>query len=61
MYTCIHKHFYVLDIKECSSNSHNCQQTCIELEGGFSCGCFDGFELENDSVSCKGMYISNMC
>ena len=51
-------HCLLLDIKECSNRFHNCQQKCVELEGGFSCACFDGFELQNDSVSCKGNVLS---
>lgn len=31
-----------------------CEQKCIELEGGFSCGCNDGYRLKNDSISCEG-------
>ena len=44
----------MVDIKECSEGLHNCQQRCDELEGGFICACFEGYELENDTVSCRG-------
>ena len=53
-YTCIS------DIKECSIGTHNCSQLCIELDGGYRCGCYDGYELEKDGIACKGIkpYVS---
>ena len=45
----------LIDIKECSEDLHNCTQRCDELIGSFSCACFEGYMLENDSVSCKGI------
>lgn len=47
--------WFLIDIKECSEGLHNCTQRCEEFEGGFSCACFEGYKLENDSVSCKGI------
>eukprot|EP00923_Selenidium_pygospionis_P040098 GHVN01069434.1.p1 GENE.GHVN01069434.1~~GHVN01069434.1.p1 ORF type:complete len:1113 (+),score=189.76 GHVN01069434.1:541-3879(+) len=29
-----------------------CEQLCNNLPGGFDCGCFDGFQLEDNQVSC---------
>ena len=48
-YTCIS------DIKECSIGTHNCSQLCIELDGGYRCGCYDGYDLEKDGITCKGI------
>ena len=42
------------DIMECQNGMHNCSQRCIELEGGFSCACDEGYQLEDDEVSCIG-------
>ena len=49
--------YKILDIMECKDDIHNCSQVCVEQEGGFSCACFDGFELLEDCVSCRGMYV----
>ena len=61
LYLCVYyKWTYVvlLDIKECDSDeSKICEQRCIELEGGFKCGCDAGYKLRSDNVSCEGMYI----
>ena len=48
---------FVLDIMECNDGLHNCSQVCIELQGEFSCTCYDGYELLEDGVSCKGNMI----
>ena len=48
-----------LDISECQSGLHNCSQKCVELEGGFSCACNEGYELDSDQISCKGTMNAN--
>ena len=48
-------HVRISDIKECSIGTHNCSQLCIELDGGYRCGCYDGYELEKDGIACKGI------
>ena len=51
-------YFILLDIKECDNGKNEiCEQRCIELEGGFRCGCDNGYKLRNDNVSCEGVYI----
>lgn len=46
---------YYLDIKECINGmNERCEERCIELEGGFRCGCNDGRRLRSDNVSCEG-------
>ena len=49
---------------ECQDGLHNCSQVCVELQGQFSCACYDGYELLEDGVSCKGIvvnYIHAIC
>ena len=47
------------DIMDCINGTNEiCEQTCIELEGGFSCGCNDGYRLNSDNVSCEGKALS---
>ena len=45
------------DIKECEIGTHNCSQQCIELPGGFGCGCYHGYQLQADKVTCEGMIL----
>ena len=45
---------YVADIEECRNGLHNCSQVCVELNGGFECDCFPGFQLLADRTTCIG-------
>ena len=45
------------DINECTSNTDNCAQTCSNTVGGFTCGCFSGYRLNNDGRTCRGEYL----
>jgi len=44
----------IADVRECSIGTHNCSQVCVEQTGGFKCGCLDGYELQEDKISCEG-------
>ena len=44
---------------ECEDSTDNCSQICVEKEGGFSCACFDGFELLDNGASCQGTWVDN--
>lgn len=37
-----------LDVNECDTGNHNCQQLCNNTVGGYSCSCYDGFRPIND-------------
>ena len=61
MYTYIMPHIIYIDIKECINGTNEiCEERCIELEGGFRCGCKDGYRLRSDNVSCEGTYVCNV-
>ena len=47
------------DTDECSDGTHNCSQICTNTNGSFTCGCINGYLLDLDEVTCKGMY--RMC
>ena len=51
---CNVRYYFVIDIMECQDGLHNCSQKCIELEGGFSCACNEGYNLQKDRASCLG-------
>jgi len=45
---------YTLDINECLSLP--CEQTCNNTLGSFVCSCDDGFVLDNNGISCLGLF-----
>jgi len=36
------------DIDECLIGSHNCPQLCTNTIGGFSCSCYEGYDINNN-------------
>ena len=44
---------FVADIDECLT-ANNCDQNCIDGVGTYTCGCRDGFTLNNDLRTCRG-------
>ena len=49
--------FFNADIDECSEDTDNCNQTCTNTEGSFTCVCDDGYILDSDETTCNGMYL----
>ena len=49
---------FLIDYDECAGegSGNTCEQGCVNNPGGFTCTCFDGFELVND-VQCRGRII----
>ena len=47
-----------LDIDECATNSHNCEQTCVNIPGGFSCECLPGY-TPVDETACAGKELED--
>lgn len=49
------------DIDECSLNSRLCSNGhCVNLEGGYRCECFPGFEISPDGKECIGKYVARL-
>ena len=45
----------ILDIDECANASlNNCQQVCVNSDGGYTCDCLPGYSLTN-STHCEGI------
>ena len=48
----------VIDIDECSTNAHECEDVCNNNMGSYSCSCGEGYILNEDgrtcSISCGG-------
>ncbi len=35
-----------------------CQQQCINVPGGYECGCMDGYNLQDNTITCAGNVLS---
>ena len=44
-----------VEIDECASGSHGCEQTCTNTMGSYTCGCQLGYELHSDGRKCEGL------
>ena len=47
--------FEITDINECTTQP--CEQRCANTPGSFECSCDDGYRLENNELTCSGVYI----
>uniref|UniRef100_H2ZHT2 Metalloendopeptidase n=1 Tax=Ciona savignyi TaxID=51511 RepID=H2ZHT2_CIOSA len=46
---------------ECADSNGGCQQQCVNTLGSFKCGCYPGYELSRDGVTCEaacGGYVT---
>ena len=46
----------IIDIDECVTGTHSCQQRCINTEGSYNCSCYNGF-MKRFELFCFGMLI----
>ncbi|CAG2228191.1 unnamed protein product [Mytilus edulis] len=46
-------------VDECTSESDDCEQDCVNNVGSYNCQCFFGYELNNDRKTCK--QVSDPC
>ena len=53
-------YYFVLDIDECSSNSHSCDvnAVCYNIQGTYTCACKAGYS--GDGKSCIGKLIQTL-
>lgn len=49
-----HYHFILKDINECDEMKTECE-FCENLYGGYECTCPDGYELNDDEKTCRGL------
>ena len=49
-----------MDDNECTLGTDNCQQTCVNTDGGFRCECDSGFELNSDQATCSGKLVASV-
>ena len=53
LYVALYK-IFCTDINECELYN-DCHQECSNTIGSYQCNCKDGFILNNDTVSCRGL------
>ena len=46
------------DINECLSNNGGCHQNCHDSDGSYTCSCNDGYQLNSDRHTCKGIPLN---
>ena len=46
------KPYICFDLDECEENQHNCEHTCVNTEGSYTCKCDYGYILHTDGKSC---------
>lgn len=47
----------IIDINECATGRHLCQQVCINNVGSYICSCEYGYVLHSNGFDCEGIYI----
>lgn len=52
-YVHVFQRLFILDIDECSTGNHDCQNGCENTEGGYKCICPAGFRMVGKT--CVGM------
>ena len=55
VYIFIYYPLFSSDVNECELNM--CQSVCGNAFGSFACGCYSGYELDEDGLSCSGRPI----
>ena len=46
-----------LDIMECDTGLHDCQQLCINTVGSYECACTLGFSLTSNGTHCERKWL----
>lgn len=47
-----------LDVDECASEVTDCEQLCNNNVGNYTCGCYPGYTLSTNGLSCNGQQAS---
>ena len=52
----MHVLLFLSDIDECTSDSAECSEVCVNTNGSFYCSCHEpGYKIAADGVNCTGM------
>ena len=49
------------DIDECSMQVDECDHTCNNTLGSYTCSCNDGYLLDRNGLQCNGKYVAIIC
>lgn len=52
--------FVLVDINECTTEEHGCEQMCVNTVGSYFCMCRDGYFLYQDERTCLGKMLSQV-
>ena len=50
----------MLDIDECTLGIDNCNQTCLDTEGTYTCSCNSAYHLNSDGRTCDGKFFNKL-
>ena len=51
----------MVDVDECSNETHKCSHNCTNTVGGYTCNCPIGFRISSDPKRCIGKnYINSL-
>ena len=50
--------FITSDIDECALGLDGCENNCTNTVGAYFCSCVDGYALQGDNITCRGMRLS---
>ena len=50
---------YLADAEDCvdGTSTDRCDQICTNTDGSFVCECNTGYQLDDDLITCSGMYM----
>ena len=49
------------DIDECLGSDHGCEDICVNAIGTYNCSCREGYELNDDGRTCRGILTLFNC
>ena len=47
----------MIDVDECSTETHDCSHNCTNTFGGYTCSCPTGFSISSDPKRCIGKLL----
>ena len=54
---CVSYSLVDVDINECLDRNGGCQHDCVNIPGSFYCACHNGYRLQGNNRTCRGMWV----
>ena len=51
-------YYYFSSAENVCAGQHGCQQVCYQADGQDKCSCHAGYELNQDGMTCSGIYLN---